>query len=106
MMNPLYTDNIQLKANQSWIYSLAEKVESDKLLYTLNYQPADEGKIIFVELTGNNSSKLVRIELNTDKGLKTGEFKTHTAFSNIYFIVEHIRFFSEQEIEFHLTLFR
>lgn len=105
-MNPLNSEKIHLKAKQDWYYHLPLKVESDKLVYSIDYNSIDEGKIIFAELMGDSSSKLVHINLNTNKGVKTGEFNTHTTFSNIYFQVECIRFYSEKDIEFHLTLFK
>ncbi len=105
-MNFLNPEKIQLKAKLDWYYQLPEKVESDKLLYSINYDLTDENKIIFVELMGDGSSKLIRINLNTKKGVKTGEFNTHATFSNIYFQVERIRFFSECDIEFYLTLLK
>ena len=75
-------------------------------LKKVNYYLADECKIIFVELTSNGSSKLVHINLNTSKGVKTGKFINHTTFANIYFQVERMRLYSEFDMEFNLTLFK
>ena len=105
-MKPIYTDTVQLQAKHDWFYQLTEKIESDKLLYSINYNTADEAKIIFAELTGNGASKLVNINFNTNKGVKTGEFISSTTFANIYFEVERIRLYSESDIEFSLTLFK
>ena len=63
-------------------------------------------KLYFAELTGNGASKLVNINFNTNKGVKTGEFISSTTFANIYFEVERIRLYSESDIEFSLTLFK
>ena len=105
-MKPIYTDTVQLQAKHDWFYQLTEKIESDKLLYSINYSATDEAKIIFAELTGNGASKLVNINFNTNKGVKTGEFISSTTFANIYFEVERIRLYSESDIEFSLTLFK
>ena len=105
-MKPIYTDTVQLQAKHDWFYQLTEKIESDKLFYSINYNTTDETKIIFAELTGNGASKLVNINFNTNKGIKTGEFISSTTFTNIYFEVERIRFFSEVDIEFILTVFQ
>ena len=105
-MNTICTEKIELKAKLDYLYQLTEKVESDKLLYSISYDLMNEGKVIFVELIGDGSSKLIHVNLNTTKGIKTGEFTTNTAFSNIYFMAERIRFFSEFNIEFHITLLK
>jgi hypothetical protein len=105
-MNILNSEKIQLKSKQDWHYQLADKVGSDTICYQITYNLTDENNIIFVELIGDGLSKLVRINLNTTKGVKTGEFKSQATFSNIYFQVERIRFFSESDLEFHLTLFK
>ena len=105
-MNTICTEKIELKAKLDYLYQLTEKVESDKLLYSINYDLMNEGKVIFAELIGDGSSKLIHVNLNTTKGVKTGEFITNTAFSNIYFMAERIRFFSEFNIEFHITLLK
>lgn len=105
-MKTICTEKIELTAKYDYLYQLAEKVESDRLVYSISYDVMNEAKVIFAELMGDGSSKLVHINLNTNKGVKTGEFITHTAFSNIYFQVERIRFFSEFDIEFHLTLLK
>ena len=103
----VYTSKtIKLKANNRCLYLLSENVESDKLLYSINYQLSDEGKIFYAELKGANVSKLIRICLDTQNGTKNGEFKTDTLHSNIFFSVENIRFFSDNDLEFHLTLFK
>ena len=105
-MNTICTEKIELKAKLDYLYQLTEKVESDKLLYSISYDIMNEGKVIFAELIGDGSSKLIHVNLNTTKGIKTGEFNIHTTFSNIYFQVERIRFFSEFNIEFYLTLLK
>ena len=105
-MDSIYEEAIQLKAKYDWHYNFTEKVESDTLFYSIKYDLADECKIIFVELTGNGSSKLIHVNLNTNKGVKTGEFINHTTFANIYFQVERMRLYSEADIEFNLTLFK
>lgn len=105
-MQSIYTELIQLKAKYDWFYNFTEKTDNDKLFYSIKYNSEDECKVIFAELTGGGSAKLIHINLNTNKGLKTGEFTNHTTFANIYFQVERMRLFSESDIEFNLTLFK
>ena len=105
-MSIINSEKVQLKAKQDWCYQLPDKVGSDNLRYEVTYHLIDENNIIFVELIGDGLSKLVRINLNTTKGVKTGEFISQATFSNIYFQVERIRFYSESDMEFHLTLFK
>lgn len=105
-MHTISSEKIELTAKDDYLYQLTDKVESDKLVYSISYDLMNEGKIIFAELMGDGSSKLVHINLNTNKGVKTGEFTTNTTFSNIYFLVERIRFFSEFDIEFYITLLK
>ena len=91
-MNTISSEKIKLTSKDDYLYQLTEKVESDKLVYSISYDLMNEGKIIFAELMGDGSSKLVHINLNTNKGLKTGEFTTNMAFSNIYFLAIIITF--------------
>jgi hypothetical protein len=96
---------IQLKNKTDRFYSFAEKVDSDKLLYEITYNLADENKIVFAELIGEGTSKLTRINFNTNKGIKTGEFNTSKPFANIYFKVDKIRFYTDCDIEFKLSVY-
>jgi hypothetical protein len=105
-MNTICIEKIELTTKCNYLYQLAEKVESDKLVYSMSYDLMNEGKIILVELIGDGSSKLIRINLNTNNGIIMGEFTTNTALSNIYFLVERIRFYSEFDISFYITLFK
>ena len=63
-MNSIYTETIQLQAKRDWFYQFAEKVESDRLFYSINYNLEDESKMIYAELIGDGSSKLIHINLN------------------------------------------
>lgn len=105
-MNSIYNEAIQLKSKYDWFYNFTETTESDKLFYSIKYSADDECKVIFAELIGSGSAKLIHINLNTGKGVKTGEFINHTTFASIYFQAERMRLYSESDIEFTLTLFK
>jgi hypothetical protein len=96
---------INLKPREDWFYTFQETAESDKLFYDITYNLANENTIVFAELIGEGTAKLVRINFNTTKGKKTGEFSTDKPFSNIYFKVDKIRFYSDLEIEFKLSIY-
>ena len=81
---------IQLKNRIDWFYNCAEKVDSDKLKYEIIYNLTDEKKVVFAELIGEGVSKLIRIDFNTNNGVKSGEFNTSKPFANIYFKVDKI----------------
>lgn len=96
---------IQLRNKKDWFYNFTEKVDSDKLLYEIIYNLLDENKIVFAELIGEGTSKLIRIDFNTNKGVKTGEFNTLKPFANIYFKVDRIRFYTDSDVEFKLSVY-
>jgi hypothetical protein len=102
----LQKEKVTLKAKAYWIYKLETTVCSDRLFYEINYNSSlDKGKIIFSELIGESSAKLVRIDLNTNKNIKTGEFNTEKPFANIYFEVQRIRFYSDTDLDFELSVY-
>lgn len=96
---------IQLKNRTDWFYNFSEKVDSDKLLYEITYNLSDENKIVFAELLGEGTSKLIRIDFNTNKGVKTGEFNTSKPFANIYFKADKIKFYTDCDLEFKLSIY-
>lgn len=98
-------EKIKLQPRQDWFLPFIEQVDSDKLFYEINYNLTDENKTIFAELVGVGTSKLIRIDLNTTKGVKNGEFNTNKPFANIYFKVEKIRFYCDSDLEFELSVF-
>ena len=105
-MQTIYSQNVQLVAKQDWLCDFIEKTESDRLMYVIKYKQTDEGKIVFAKLTGNGASKMVHLNLNTNKGIKTGEFINNATFANIHIEVDCIRLYSEVEIEFDFTVFK
>ncbi len=105
-MKPLIKDeSISLIARQDWVYILTDKIECDKLFYAVHFNEMNKNKTVFTELLGEGLSKLIRIDFNTNKGFKTGEFNTQTTFTNIFFNVEKIRIYSEIDIEFVLSVY-
>ncbi len=106
-MTPLLQkEKVTLKAKADWIYKLETTVGSDRLFYEINYNSSlDKGKIIFAELIGESSTKLIRIAFNTTKNVKTGEFTTEKPFANIYFDVYRIRFYSNDDVDFDLSVY-
>ena len=106
-MTPLLQrEKVTLKAKTDWIYKLETTIGSDRLFYEINYnRSTDKGKIIFAELIGDSSTKLIRIDLNTNKNVKTGEFNTEKPFANIFFEVQRIRFYSDADIDFELSVY-
>ena len=105
-MKPIITENIQLVSKQEWLYRLTEKIACDNLLYSINYKESDEGKIISAKIIGKDTSKTVHISLNTNKGVKTGEFNSPATFGNIFFLAECIQFFCDTDIDFRITIFQ
>jgi hypothetical protein len=102
----LQREKVSLEAKTDWIYKIETIVGSDRLFYEINYNGSlDKGKIIFSELIGESSTKLVRIDLNTNKNIKTGEFNTDKPFANIYFEVQRIRFYSDTDLDFELSVY-
>jgi hypothetical protein len=102
----LQKEKVTLKAKTDWTYTLETTVGSDRLFYEINYNSSlDKGKIIFAELIGDSSTKLVRIDLNTNVNVKRGEFSNDKPFSNIYFEAYRIRFYSDIEIDFELSVY-
>ena len=55
---------------------------------------------------GNGTSKVIQIDLNTTKGFKTGGFNSQSILANINFIVEEIRFYTESELDFELSIYK
>lgn len=96
---------INLKPREDWFYTFQETADSDKLFYDITYNLANENTIVFAELIGDGTAKLVRINFNTTKGEKTGEFSTEKPFANIYFKVEKIRVYCNTEIKFELSIY-
>lgn len=97
--------HIKLEPRQDWLHTLDEQGDSDSLFYEITYSLTNENAIVFAELIGQGSSKMVRINFNTTKGRKIGDFKTDKPFFNVYFPVEKIRFYSSQEIAFNLSIY-
>jgi hypothetical protein len=102
----LQREKVTLKVKTAWIYNLETTVGSDRLFYEINYNSSvDKGKIIFAELIGESSTKLIRIDLNININVKRGEFNTEKPFANIYFEVDRMRFYSDIEMEFELSIY-
>ena len=106
MRHLIKDERINLKTRIDWFYNFAEKVDSDKLLYEITYNLVDENKIVFAELIGEGTSKLIRIDFNTNKGVKTGEFNTSKPFANIYFKVDKIKFYTDCDLDFKLNIYQ
>ena len=106
-MTPLLQrEKVTLKAKADWIYNLETTVGSDRLFYEINYNSSlEKGKVIFAELIGESSTKLIRIDHNTNKNVKRGEFNTEKPFANIYFEVQRIRFYSDADVDFVLSVY-
>ena len=106
-MTPLLQrEKVTLEAKTDWIYKLETTVGSDRLFYEINYNSSlDRGKVIFAELIGESSTKLIRIDLNTNKNVKIGQFNTEKPFANIYFEVYRIRFYSDTDVDFELSVY-
>jgi hypothetical protein len=96
---------INLEPRKDWFYTLIEYADSEELFYDISYSPANENDIVFVELIGQGSLKMTRINFNTTKGRKVGDFKTEKPFSNIYFKVEKIKLYSKTYTSFKLSIF-
>jgi hypothetical protein len=96
---------INLEPRQDWFYTLEEKANSDELLYEITYSLANENEIVFVELIGQGSTKMLRINFNTTKGRKIGDFRATSRFSDVYFQVEKIRLYCNIKITFELSVY-
>jgi hypothetical protein len=105
-MITLHSESIRLKPKSECRINLSEKTDSDVLLYSIIYNEVNEDKLIFAELNGEGSSKLISISLDKNKKSTSGEFARPNAHTDIFLRVDSIRLYSDTEIDFRLTIYK